>query len=134
MKHEAIAQHLRLAEIAGIKVRLQDERGGAGLYIDNIEDVNQRWAPFDRIEQAYNVLARFCDRHDSGADLIEWTLDRKAEGGCPQYNMHIEVRWHASESTYVDATTSPSAAICLAILEADQKISSQPVQPVAEAT
>lgn len=58
MDHETIAKHLRLAEIAGIKLELLDDPKRRGLHT-----ASERWEPFVRIEQAYMVLSRFCERY-----------------------------------------------------------------------
>ncbi len=113
MDHEEIKQHLRLAELGGVKLVLDDESGG--LYIDRGDD-RELWQPFDHLVQAYNILHCFCERYDAGNNLVTWTLERKVHEECfPRYLFRI--------TTYLidpEEGTSPSRAICAGMLALDK--------------
>jgi len=141
MQHEEIQQHLRLAEMAGIKLSLRTDDANnafgvasAGLYTEQGTN-SGRWTPFDDLEQAYLILSRFCEIHDAGNQLVTWTLDREVlEDQFPTFIFHIEA--HAQTSGLICADgSSPSIAICRGLLGIDEVMPKRkPFEPIVRET
>lgn len=109
MNHEEIAQHLRLAEIAGIRIKLGDG-DNTGLYTDQGMQ-SERWNPFEELEQAYLILSRVCELHDAGDRLVTWTLERQITiDGFPVFVLGIEI---PSKGTGPMQTSGSGAAIAI---------------------
>ena len=116
MNHEEITKHLRLAEIAGFKLKLEDDpvRGRSGLYLTGYPE---RWEPFTDLGQAYKVLSRFCERYDEANLLVTWTLDReKTPDGFPKFIFHVEVLSKISGTLWYNSMKySSSEKVAIAI-------------------